>query len=631
MKKTRIDINSITIKDSDGFPDPNLVIGWEYEKIDSNAISEIEITMPKNVINKVDITNGQTLEVWGGNTTSTDKKYFNGFVDDIIPEGAIIRIIGKNKMIDLVKRNVNHVYDSSIDASAGEVSEIAKDLIETYGGMTASVQSSGTEDGKRIDQFKCINTDIFERLVALKKALDWQIWYDDENDIVHFEPIGYTNSGKTLTTGVEIVGIPQWDYDTANMINDLRVDGASTQTDISENGQIGVTEGYTTTGITLTNTPDIVELYMDGNNPPTTQRVGGTKDASTEHFYYVDRENKKIMPKTGTTFPENHYAIVNYTWSAPAPIHMINQKSIDSYGRFQKQIELSDISSVADAESRARSILNRRSVPFITGKLLVKSSDVPNIGEMVEIVDNISPKNPSGNYVVGKITYKWPSPVEVIEVGDAAWRLEDWQQTTEERLKRLEEQFIRNQDILLELVSIQNTQDENFLKPTPRYRAVYTRDIRDAGGEYSFILGHPDAGVLGVNKLGDRRQAEVLNFIQQHENVYTEEFIDDDFNDSDNGNASWSNTGSVTFTAGQIAQSKPIDYNNGTITTAKLSATEVSGSFDYEMTADGTNWESVTSGIAHAFTNTGTDLRWRATENNGSTGEISKIVIQDYH
>ena len=41
-------------------------------------------------------------------------------------------------------------------------------------------------------------------------------------------------------------------------------------------------------------------------------------------------------------------------------------------------------------------------------------------------------------------------------------------------------------------------------------------------------------------------------------------------------------------------------------------------------------FEPVTSGTAHTFTNSGTDLRWIAAENAGSTGEITKIKIENY-
>ena len=147
------------------------------------------------------------------------------------------------------------------------------------------------------------------------------------------------------------------------------------------------------------------------------------------------------------------------------------------------------------------------------------------------------------------------------------------------------------------------------------------------------MWSNADHGIWNTDKWGTTAQAldaEEDHFIQQFQNLYTEDFIDDDF-ESANTTADWSTTGSADFTAGEIVESESVDYNNGTITTAKLISTEVSGDFDYEMTADGTNWESVTSGTVHTFTNTGTDLRWRAPENAAGTGEISKIVISDYH
>ncbi len=634
MKNTKVIINSIVVKDTDGAPDPLKVLRWDYVK-DGEAISEAEILVPKNITDLLDLSNGQVVEILGGNTTSTDRRFFFGKIDTIKPDGSTYIISCSNEMIDLVRKNVNKVYDSAVDASAGEVSEIAEDLIVTFGGLTASVQSSGTADGQRVDEFKCINTDIFERVVALKRALNWDLFYDDSTKTVHFQPKGFTDSGKILTVKEEIIGIPEWDIDTTNMINDLRVDGATIETTITETGKIGTTSGYTNASILLTNTPNSAELLIDAANPPTTQREGGSKDASSSGYYYIDRKVKKIVRATGSTFTTDDFAIVNYIWSSPAPIHMINQASIDLFGRFQKTVEFTDITSVADAESRATSILSRRSIPFITGKMKVKLTDTPNRGEMVQIVDTVTPTVSgnalSGTYNVNSIKYMWPSAFEEIEVGDSKWRLADWQQNTEERIKRLEEQFVRNQDIITELVDIQNDSTTGIKVPTPRYRKITSQNIQDGGGDYSFILGHATAGQLGQVDvlLGDRRTAAVNLFISQYLNLYTENFIDTDFDSG--GSASWSTTGSVTFTASQVAESTAIDFANGTITAATLTSTEVSGSFDYEMTADGSNFESVTSGVAHTFSNTGTDLRWRATESGASTGEISKIVVSNYH
>ena len=76
-------------------------------------------------------------------------------------------------------------------------------------------------------------------------------------------------------------------------------------------------------------------------------------------------------------------------------------------------------------------------------------------------------------------------------------------------------------------------------------------------------------------------------------------------------------------------QSKSIDFNNGTITQATLTTTLTGNALtELQMTADGTNWENVTSGVAHTFTNTGTDLKWKAT---GVATTITKLEIGSYH
>lgn len=78
-----------------------------------------------------------------------------------------------------------------------------------------------------------------------------------------------------------------------------------------------------------------------------------------------------------------------------------------------------------------------------------------------------------------------------------------------------------------------------------------------------------------------------------------------------------------------IAISKSIDFNNGLITTSTLSTLTFTGNTpSISLTADGTNYEIVTLSVPHTFTNTGTDLRWKA-EGAGTT--ITKLKISDYH
>lgn len=97
--------------------------------------------------------------------------------------------------------------------------------------------------------------------------------------------------------------------------------------------------------------------------------------------------------------------------------------------------------------------------------------------------------------------------------------------------------------------------------------------------------------------------------------------------------ATWSTSNkNVTFTSGQVLVIQNAYYDDNfekTITTATLSVTIDSGSFDLEMSADGgSNWESVSNNVSHTFTNTGSDLRIRITENAASTGTISLVTCQ---
>jgi len=81
----------------------------------------------------------------------------------------------------------------------------------------------------------------------------------------------------------------------------------------------------------------------------------------------------------------------------------------------------------------------------------------------------------------------------------------------------------------------------------------------------------------------------------------------------------------VVSASSTIIQSNTVYKNNETITQAKLTA-EDSGNVNYYMSADtGSNWESVTPGVSHTFTNTGQELKWRASATGSAS--ISSIEI----
>ena len=92
---------------------------------------------------------------------------------------------------------------------------------------------------------------------------------------------------------------------------------------------------------------------------------------------------------------------------------------------------------------------------------------------------------------------------------------------------------------------------------------------------------------------------------------------------------------SLYFDIGQATYRSILLHNTtDNISRAKLTTYKRNtdgGSETLYLSTDNVSWESVTSGTAHTFSNTGTDLRFKITENNTSTGEISKITIINYH
>jgi hypothetical protein len=120
---------------------------------------------------------------------------------------------------------------------------------------------------------------------------------------------------------------------------------------------------------------------------------------------------------------------------------------------------------------------------------------------------------------------------------------------------------------------------------------------------------------------------------------YEDSFNDDGgyitfgFTDSDSTTATEDvDNQEVTFTAGQVWQSKSVFKDSSEsqiVSSATLSVTSTSGVFAYEMSADGgDNWETVTLGEEHTFTNPGSDLRIRVTEDDSSTGTITVVRCQ---
>lgn len=619
---TLVKINSVDVTSS--------LVNYESEEAFGDAVSQVELNFVSNVLSTVTIQTGQTLEIWRGYTTSTDEKIFSGYIESYSPETGLIKIVAKDKLWDLIRKEVTKIYDSSVDASAGKLSEIFLDLVTTYGGLNAdstTVQDSGTVIV--IDKWICDHVDVMDRCRQLAAALDWQFYYKPSTDKVYFEPKGYTLNPNTLTVGSNVYSLPKWNFDNTEMVNDLTVRGAHQELDTVETGRIGTTSGYTTASVTLTQIPISVEVYAENTNPPTVLLTGGVPDSTSDFDYYVDKEQKKIYPKAGNSFTSNDYFQINYSYSQPIPINQYNQSSIDAYGRFTKTIDLTDVRSVADAEIRGQKYLEIYSQPFIYATLKVASSSTLNlkIGDKIRVVDNVSPENVDELLVINRIRKRYPGDYDEIDVGDKFWRISGWQTSVEERLKRIQESTQTSSELLTQVVNQDNTSSP--IQIVPRYRKVLSQTLTSSTimiWDYPTTQGRWGNAVWG----GDPFGSETNEFVQQYNDSYDETFIDEDFNNDAETTATWG-TGSIVFADGETAESTSIDYNNGTITTATATFTGSGvGTPTFYLMANGADWEEVTSGTPYSFSSTGTDLRWKV-DVAGGAYTLTRVQITDYH
>jgi hypothetical protein len=415
------------------------VVKYDIDLTNGESVGINHMTLIRTVLDVVDVNTGSTVEIWRGLTTSTDVKVFWGYIEKVIPSTGVLEVTSKDKMWDLIRKEVNYVYEDG-GITLGKKSEIFKDLVNRFGGLNCSditVQDSGNEGV--LTKFVCNRTDVFERCKILADSLTWQFYYRSDTDNVYLEPWGNVSTSTVLTVGSDIIRLPKWNYDIMEMVNDLTVAGAVQEVETTESGQIGVTAGYTSGYIQLINTPISVKVYGDASNPPTTLKTGGVSDVTTTYNYTVDKTLKRIVAYSG--FTANHYYEIRYSTYIPNPVKLANQVSIDSYGRFTKTITYKDIKSVQDAESRAINYLAQFSVPFVYSTINVKQSSSINlrIGMKLRVIDSLSRPRVDSFLAINRMVMYYPGNYDELYVGDKEWRMAEWQAKTEKRIKRLEE------------------------------------------------------------------------------------------------------------------------------------------------------------------------------------------------
>lgn len=623
----------------DGIEVTSFLIEWEMDNTDSTMINQITLTfhslvntlnpdLPDNII-------GKTIVVKRGITTGSEDTIFQGFIQQIDKEYNKFYIYARDKLYNAVQRNVTKTFASNIDTEAGVISEIFKTLINDFTDLTAdntSVVNSGTDI--ILERFFCNNADVYERAEQLAIFLSWQLYYNPLTDLVHFEPQGNRTTVGTITVGTEIVERPKWIRDGSKKVKTLKVFGGPQEVETTE----FFTGDNSEVSFTLANIPVSTKVFLDG-----VLQLGSVEGTVVDAEYSVDPGTKTIK---FTIAPPSASNNVEVRYSYLSPIALTGENLID-YG-LDLTLRKEELTTILDVENFVNTYLAKHSVDFIKSELKVVDVLDMDPGQTITVVD--TEQNINQVFLIKRIVKRFPYMGDKITVDSEDVRQEEWEITTEDRIRRIEERLSQQESIVFIL--------RNLAKDTVamdrRYFIAQSRDITGGGPVYNnpqtfaiynteptavyltelvsggFTLGVSELGGEDGLGLGDPIEFNTIR-VQQGDDLYVEDFHDTDFQDIV-GTANWNtSTKELEFDAGEIGVSSSIDLNNGNIITATLISIESSGTFLYELAADGSTFETVTNGVQHVFVQQGNNLKWRVTESGATTGEISDITIGAYH
>jgi len=496
----------------------DFVTQWEYSTGIDDNIDTAKLLLVKSAQDAVTINNGDEVIIKRGKDTGQEYFIFRGNISTKRPKGAFLEIAAKDKLATLDDKEITGVFEDSL------ISTIATSLIETHGGLTGDVEISG--EGTTLNRFICNHDKIFERLQKLRKILNWTLWYDPENDKVVFKNKGtnihnhiirYNVSGTTNTGG-----ILRWEWNTEHIVNSVTLVGGPVLDWRKEtfNGDGSTTE------FTLSQIPEIIEV----EHPSGTRKTMGITDGPSGD-YTVDKSNKKIIFETAPASGTNN-VIVNYAIYVPVTVQRKDEVSIDTYGLSEDTFYYPDILTVTDAEIKAQEILDRFSRPIPSANFLeIEQSIIPiRPGDSVKVEDDI---NDVHRYLtVTRITYKWPTMYDIVDLGQETIQDRITVREIEERISKLEKREAQN-------ISFVNIVAD--LPDTLRGRAELEVQDWDVSYDGAWGIGFGDGttkktytwGESGGLWQGSYTNSPVTMSICHQDNQYEEEFVDTRFVISD--------------------------------------------------------------------------------------------------
>ena len=577
---------------------------------------------------------GYSITIKRGVASATEKFEFEGYIEDFSIEGGIVGLTCVDILKKANKINLTKSWDYDIDTEAGVQSEIFKSLYTDYTDFTAddsSVQNSGTLFIRK--KFICNNRSVHNAAQELCDTLEYQQYYKPSSSKVYFEPKGFLSSSEVLQVGTNIIGTLKWQFKSSKIVNKLKIIGSEQEVETDEIGQLNVTTDWNTTAITLSNKPVSVKVFYEDANPPTVLLTGGDATTSTPYEYEVDQETNRI--KWATTTTANYYAKISYSYMLPTPVVLNDVVSQEKYYFSEKSIFKKDLKNVDDVEMYGRNYLKSYSTPFRSTKIKVFDATDLEPGQTIRVVD--SNNNIDDDFLIINVKIHRPYKFDEVEVSDELIRVSEFRVDTQERIRRLEEEFGKSDDLLVHAIDL--------TRPIYYGRRDFTVGKREIESDVLYwdsdVQGDWGTATTGYNWGDDSEGAYATRMLIPGNNQFKEVIYDEKYKHS-NTTATWSSTThTIVFTAAEIYESelmsKGINYKYlrvllGSTTTSNLTI---------EVSADGkSNWQEISHDVRTEITNRstlGTAIKMTASANTtvanqiDVSNQIGDVAIRVYH
>lgn len=541
---------------------------------------------------------GKSFTWQRGFTSPTERYIFRGEVLSYSKLGSQIELGVADKAFILTRREQDYTYDQNTDVQAGIGSEIIKDLatIEDLQVNDNSVPSTGTTTNALIKTYPAKGSRL-ENIQDLANTYVRIVYYRDSDDLLYCTPLTFENASITLTIGQNVINRVKWESTGQDMINNATLIGGEQLDWNSETFTADV--GQTTFSVSAI--PVDSEVYKN-----TILQNRGV-DSSDPQDFYVKADSKDFIftnPMTG-----GETIIIAYSYNIPAKVSSQDSISIDTYKQRDKTITSDKILNSDDAEVKINAFLEESSNPLTNAPLRVVGDNTLEVGQLVPVIDSQNAKNES--LLINGITYYSPYRPDAINVGKKPISDFDLQIAILNNLTRLNRQLASNSEVNVHIIPVPKTTIAIGYHKTERATSEADSLYFDSEAQ-----GNWDE----ENWASETEETYTVSELIPLNNTYFDDFWTTEFKDVSNTTATWTaGAGQITFTDGQIAQSDYI-LKDSLITQVHATLKAIyEGSISFEISLDGTNWESVSENIEKTFINPGNYVYWRATSAGIST------------